>query len=146
MSKVEKAVADQAAVLESVRKSGSAKGKVAVSDDDGVLRGKLLHVDKIFSAVEGGFGFCDVVFAWDVNDQPYDNAYMTGCHLRFPHAMVRLDLRTYRNVPWDDNVPFFLGNFVKSDGSPYPLCPRQLLRRVLAQAEKLGFTVMVAAE
>ncbi|HYC38589.1 MAG TPA: hypothetical protein VEC19_19335, partial [Usitatibacter sp.] len=146
MTKVEKQVTEQASVLEAVRKTGSGKVKVAVSDIDGVLRGKYLHTDKFFSAVEGGFGFCDVVFGWDVGDQPYDNAYMTGWHLGFPDAMVRLDLATYRNVPWDNNVPFFLGNFVKQDGSPYPLCPRQVLKKVLARAEKMGFGVKVGCE
>ena len=133
-------------ILETIRNSPIGKVKVAVSDIDGVLRGKYIHRDKFFSAVEGGFGFCDVVFGWDVNDQTYDNAHLTGWHLGFPDAMVRLDLDTYRNVPWDGGVPFFLGNFVKADGSPYPLCPRQVLRRVLARAEKMGFDVMVGCE
>src|SRR5258708_23795804 len=60
--------------------------------------------------------------------------------------MVRLDLDTYRNVPWDGNVPFFLGNFVTAEGKPHPVCPRQVLKRVLARAKKMGFTVMVGAE
>src|SRR5258708_17042500 len=59
--------------------------------------------------------------------------------------MVRLDLDTYRNVPWDGNVPFFLGNFVTAEGKPHPVCPRQALKRVLARARKMGFTVMVGA-
>jgi len=146
MTKAEKAVTDQAGILEAVRKSGTGKVKVAAADIDGVLRGKYLHIDKFFSAVESGFGFCDVVFGWDVGDQPYDNAYMTGWHLGFPDAMVQLDLNTYRNVPWENNVPFFLGNFVKSDGSPYPLCPRQVLKRVLARAERMGFGVKIGSE
>src|ERR1700687_2680323 len=146
MSKSEKNVTDQATILEAIRKSGTGKVKVAVSDIDGVLRGKYIHTDKFFSAVESGFGFCDVVFGWDVGDQPYDNAYMTGWHHGFPDAMVRLDLATYRNVPWDGGVPFFLGNFVNADGTPHPLCPRQLLKRVLAGRERMGFTVMVGAE
>jgi glutamine synthetase len=133
-------------ILDAIRASPMGKVKVGVSDIDGVLRGKYLHKDKFFSAVEGGFGFCDVVFGWDVNDQPYDNAYMTGWQHGFPDAMVRLDLDTYRNVPWDGGVPFFIGDFVRSDGSPYALCPRQVLKRVLARAEKMGFKVMVGCE
>jgi glutamine synthetase len=137
---------DQASVLEEIRESGVAKVKVAAADIDGVLRGKYMHRDKFFSAVEGGFGFCDVVFGWDINDQPYDNAYMTGWHLGFPDAPVRIDLATYRRIPWDGGVPFFLGNFVKPDGQPYPLCPRQVLKRVLKRARKMGFQAMVGTE
>jgi glutamine synthetase len=146
MSKAGKAGVDQASVLEAIRKSGTGKVKVAAADIDGVLRGKYLHVDKFCSAVEGGFGFCDVVFGWDVNDQPYDNTHLTGWHQGFPDALVQLDLRTHRTVPWENDTPFFLGNFVKQDGSPYPLCPRQVLKGVLARAAEMGFQVMVGAE
>ena len=137
---------DAAAIVEAIRKSPLGKVKVAVSDIDGILRGKYLHKDKFLAAVEGGFGFCDVVFGWDSGDQCYDNTKLTGWHHGFPDAMVRLDLNTFRTVPWDGGIPFFLGHFVKADGSPLPICPRQVLRRVLARAQKMGFTAMVGAE
>ena len=61
-------------VAERVRKSGAHKVKVAVTDIDGVLRGKYIHVDKFLSALESGFGFCNVVLGWDSSDVCYDNA------------------------------------------------------------------------
>ena len=134
------------AVVEAIRKSPAGKVKVAVSDIDGILRGKYLHKDKFLSAVEGGFGFCDVVLGWDAHDQCYDNTKLTGWHHGFPDALVRLDLATYRTVPWDGGVPFFLGHFVTAGGEPHPVCPRQTLRRVLARGEKMGFAAMVGAE
>ena len=36
--------------------------KVAITDIDGVLRGKYMHRDKFLKATESGFGFCDVIF------------------------------------------------------------------------------------
>ncbi len=133
-------------VLESIRKSGVGKVKVAVSDIDGILRGKYLHRDKFFGAVEGGFGFCDVVFGWDSSDNCYDNAKVTGWQHGFPDATARLDLTTHRKVPWDGNVDFFLGEFINTDGSPYPVCPRQTLKKVLKRAEKLGVLPMCGIE
>ncbi len=137
--------------LAAVRKSGSQKVKVAVSDIDGVLRGKYLHVDKFTGVAEpapgGGFGFCDVVFGWDSADVTYDNTTLTGWQHGFPDALARIDLSTARRVPWDGNVPFFLGEFVEADNTtPSPLCPRQTLKRVLARAEKLGFRAMCGME
>jgi glutamine synthetase len=137
---------DAQAALKALGASGAPKIKVAVADIDGVLRGKYLHADKFASAVEGGFGFCDVVLGWDMTDAVYDNTTVTGWHHGFPDAMVRLDLATARRVPWDDQVPFFLGEFVTADGAPHPVCPRQTLRRVLARAEKLGFAAMCGLE
>jgi glutamine synthetase len=132
--------------LARIRKSGASKVKVACSDIDGVLRGKYLHKDKFEGAAEGGFGFCDVVFGWDSSDNVYDNAQVTGWQHGFPDALARLDLNTHRNVPWDGGVDFFLGEFINADGSPYPVCPRQTLKRVLNRAEKLGFQVMTGME
>jgi glutamine synthetase len=136
--------------LKAVEKSGAQKVKVAVSDIDGVLRGKYLHIDKFKSAAEpypaGGFAFCDVVFGWDSSDQCYDNTSVTGWQHGFPDALARLDLDTARNVPWDNNVPFFIGEFVNSDGTPHPLCPRQTLKKVLKRAEKLGVNPMCGME
>jgi glutamine synthetase len=132
--------------LAAVRASDTVKVKVACSDIDGILRGKYLHRDKFFGAAEGGFGFCDVVFGWDSQDACYDNAQVTGWQHGFPDAQARIDLSTARHVPWDGGVPFFLGEFVNADGSPYPVCPRQTLKRVLKRAEKLGVLPMAGME
>jgi glutamine synthetase len=132
--------------LTAIRQSSTGKVKVACSDIDGILRGKLLHRDKFFGAAESGFGFCDVVFGWDSGDQCYDNTQVTGWQHGFPDALARLDLGTLRHVPWDDKVPFFLGEFVNADGSPYAVCPRQVLKRVLRRAEQLGFQPMTGFE
>ena len=136
--------------LTAVRRSGTGKVKVAVSDIDGILRGKYLHIDKFLGAAQphpnGGFGFCDVVFGWDAMDQCYDNTTLTGWQHGFPDALARLDLNTHRHVPWDDGVPMFLGEFVNADGTPSPICPRQTLKRVLKRAEKLGVVPMAGME
>jgi glutamine synthetase len=134
------------AIVAQLRKEGATKVKVACSDIDGILRGKYLHIDKFAGALEGGFGFCDVVFGWDAHDQCYDNTQVTGWQHGFPDALARLDVGTLRRVPWDGNVPFFLGEFVNADGSPYPVCPRQILKKVLKRAEKLGFAPMCGIE
>jgi len=136
-------------VVDAVRKAPGTRVKVAVSDIDGILRGKYIHKDKFASAVEGGFGFCDVVFGWDSQDVCYDNTTLTGWHKGFPDAVARIDLGTQRSVPWDDNVPFFLGDFISMQNgkeAPHPLCPRQLLKRVLARAQLLGLTPMCGME
>ena len=140
---------NDAQVIQAVRAAPGNRVKVACSDIDGILRGKYIHKEKFYSAAESGFGFCDVVFGWDSSDVCYDNAKITGWHHGFPDAIARIDLQTFRQVPWDDHVPFFLGNFVRTvDGveEPLPICPRQVLKRVLKRAEKLGFSVLTGME
>lgn len=137
---------DTRQVLELVKQSGANKVKVAITDIDGILRGKYLHLDKFTSAVESGFGFCNVVFGWDSADLCYDNVGYTGWHSGYPDANVRLDPATYRRVPWDDNVPFLLGEMVNGDGTPMAICPRQLLKRVLAELAESGYSALAALE
>ncbi|HSV19813.1 MAG TPA: glutamine synthetase [Casimicrobiaceae bacterium] len=138
-----------AEALAAVRQSPGHRVKVAVSDIDGILRGKYIHKEKFTGVVEGGFGFCDVVYGWDLNDQCYDNTTLTGWHKGFPDAVARLDFGTHRKVPWDDHVDFFLGDFIQvRDGKeePFPLDGRQVLKRVLRRAAKLGVQPMCGLE
>ncbi len=133
-------------VIKQIRKSEASKVKVAVTDIDGVLRGKIMHVDKFLSSIESGFGFCNVVFGWDNSDTCYDNVDYTGWHTGYPDAKVNIDLSTYRTIPWDSHIPFVLGDFVDEGDRPLPICPRQVLKQILAQAEVAGLFPVVGIE
>ncbi len=65
-------------VLDELQLSDDTKVKVAVTDIDGVLRGKYLLKQKFDSAAEGGLGFCNVVLGWDSSDVCYDDVRYTG--------------------------------------------------------------------
>lgn len=133
-------------ILDLIKKSPHQKVRVAVTDIDGILRGKFLHKDKFLSAAESGFGFCDVVFGWDSSDVAYDNGTFTGWHSGYPDAQARIDLGTYRPIPWNDSVPFFLGDFVDAKGAPLHVCPRQLLKSVIAKSESMGMNPFYGME
>jgi len=126
-----------------VEERGITHVKVGLFDADGVLRGKYVSKAKFFSALESGIGFCDVVLGWDSNDQLYDNVTFTGWHTAYPDAPVRVIPDTCRELPFEDNTLFFLLEF---SGHAEPICPRGLLRRVLAKAEKLGLAASAAFE
>jgi len=68
---------DPREVLEEIHRSDTQKVKVAITDIDGILRGKYVHKEKFLSAAQGGFGFCNVVFGWDSSDVCYDDAAYT---------------------------------------------------------------------
>ncbi|MEP6750161.1 MAG: glutamine synthetase family protein [Bacteroidota bacterium] len=122
------------------------KVKVAITDIDGVLRGKVISFDKFKSIAEKGFGFCDVVFGWDVNDVAYDNASFTGWHTGYPDATAMVDLETFREIPWENDLPFFLADFGDVKGNGLPLCPRSLLKKIGHQATEAGFLPFFAQE
>ena len=150
---------------------GVEKVKLAVTDIDGVLRGKVISFEKLKGIVEKGFGFCDVVFGWDAGDRAYDNGAYTGWHTGYPDALAVVDADTFRRVPWEGGLPFFLADFRAPRGAgsgdggvgglddggvsglndggvgeALPVCPRGLLKKVIRQAEGEGYTAYFSQE
>lgn len=117
--------------------------KVGVFDIDGILRGKYISRSKFLSALDQGFGFCDVVLGWDSNDQLYDNVSFTGWHTGYPDAPVRILPSSCRPLPWEDDGLFFLCEFTPPGDA---LCPRNILRRVIERANRMGFEPYVGFE
>ena len=73
----------------------SGKVKVAITDIDGVLRGKYMSAEKFLSALKSNFGFCNVVFGWDAADMAYDNVEYTGWHSGYPDVPAHIDINTF---------------------------------------------------
>ncbi len=117
-------------VMRSLVEQDAEKVKLAVTDVDGVLRGKMVSIDKFRSIVEKGFGFCDVIFGWDAADLAYDNASVTGWHTGYPDATAIIDIQTFRQIPWENDTAFFLADFGDGEGKGLPVCPRGLLKRI----------------
>ena len=117
--------------------------KVGVFDVDGIMRGKYMSRDKFFSALDKGFGFCDVILGWDSKDQLYDNVSYTGWHTGYPDAPVRIIPESCRDIPFENEGLFFLGEFVNPADM---ICPRGTLIRVLERARSMGFVAQVGFE
>ncbi len=117
--------------------------RVGLFDVDGVLRGKYMSREKFFSALDDGFGFCDVVVGWDVDDQLYDNVKYTGWHTGYPDATARLVPETCRELQYEENGLLFLAEL---GGPAEQICPRGLLRRVIETAGGMGYEPLAALE
>jgi glutamine synthetase len=135
-----KSVADANKIVE---ERGLTHVKVGVFDGDAILRGKYMSKAKFLSALENGFGFCDVVLGWDSNDQLFDNVKYTGWHTAYPDAWVRVIPETCREIPFEENTLFFLCEFMNKAEE---ICPRGVLRRVLDKAASMGYEAYAAAE
>ena len=120
--------------------------KLGAFDIDATLRGKYISVDKFWSAAESGLGFCDVIFGWDIGDVLYDDVAFTGWHTGYPDAHCRIDLDSFRVVPWEPGTAFFLLDFCGPDGAPLAIAPRQVFARVLERARDRGYTAYFSAE
>jgi glutamine synthetase len=66
-------------IIDLVRASPAARVK-ALSPTSTACCGKYLHKINSCPRSTAGFGFCNVVFGWDMADQCYDNTTWTGWH------------------------------------------------------------------
>ena len=89
----------------------------------GCYEESLCISDKFLSALENGFGFCSVVFGWDMVDGDYENDIkVTGWHTGYGDFEAQVDLDTFRTIPWEDDVPFFLVDFGKAKAEDLVVC------------------------
>ncbi len=137
---------DEQQIISYLKEKNIDKIKFAFADIDGVLRGKVIHYKKFTDGLQKGYGFCDVVFGWDSSDVCNNNIELTGWHTGYPDQLCRIDLSTFRTIPWEDGIPFFLADFSKADGDDLPACPRSLLKRFTKECESLGFHPEFAQE
>lgn len=133
-------------IIDKVKSLPTNKVKLAITDIDGVLRGKVIHLDKFLSILDGGFGFCNVIFGWDVHDECYKNGKYTGWHSGYPDAKANIDFNTFRQVPWDNDMPFFLADFVDKSGDQLEICPRSLLKKIKSEANALNIDPIFSQE
>ena len=133
-------------VIEKLKKNKIDKIKLGIFDVDGIMRGKYVNMKKFSSSLESGFGFCDVVFGWDITDELYDKPSVTGWHTGYPDATAMIDENSLREIPWEPGTALFIADFKYPDGAPYPACPRQLCKTMLQKASSMGYEVKSAFE
>lgn len=110
--------------------------KVAGVDIDGQLRGKLMSKKKFLSIVESGFGFCSVIFGWDMHDKTYFRELkISNKENGYRDMVAEVDLSSFRRLPWEKNIPFFLCSFRNPEGGSLSACPRSVLERAVSKIE-----------
>ncbi|KAI0306617.1 glutamine synthetase/guanido kinase [Multifurca ochricompacta] len=125
------------------------KVKVAGFDVDGVLRGKFMSKEKFLSAASSdGFGFCSIIFGWDLHDAVYSKELLiSNAANGYRDLIATIDLSTYRRIPWENDVPFFLVSFLDPETkSPVSVCPRSVLKKVTGRAEQSGWQCLAGVE
>jgi len=126
--------------------------KIATIDVDGLLRGKLISREKFYSLFDekkegnGELAYCAAVFGWDMHDRFYPTEYSNSSN-GFADALARVDLSTFRRIPWENERPFFLLNMLDPHTrEELPVCPRSLLKNVAKKAADMGFKALAGVE
>ncbi|CAJ0837975.1 13906_t:CDS:2 [Entrophospora sp. SA101] len=113
--------------------------KVAGVDVDGILRGKILTKNKFLSTLDDGFGFCSVIFGWDMHDRAYsEELSISNSNNGYGDILAKVDLSTFRRIPWENNIAFFLLSYYDPvTKKPLYVCPRSLLNKFIKEYEYL---------
>lgn len=85
---------------------------------------------------------------WDIHDTTYSKELLISNRANgFRDLLSVIDLSTYRRIPWENNVPFFLVSFLDPD-TKQPICadPRGVLKRVVDRAESKGWQCYAGCE
>lgn len=72
-----------------------------------------------------------------MHDQMYSKELLISNRANgYRDVIAVIDLQTYRRIPWENDVPFFLVSFVDPDTKqPIFACPRSTIRRAMKKAE-----------
>lgn len=118
-----------------------------ITDIDGVCRGKTLSGERMADMLSDGGTIASAVFGWDIADDLYTHGVdFAGMGTALGEIGLRLDPTTARQLPWDEQRWVLIGEHLRPDGTPLPICPRQLLKQVLATAQAAELTVHVGVE
>ena len=114
--------------------------QVSGSDIDGISRGKLMAKSKFLKCLDEGFGFCSVIFGWDMHDKTYSTGVqVSNKENGFADILAKIDTSTFR-YRGTDKAPMFLLDFHDpNSGKPLDMCPRSVLKSVCEKLKVLGF-------
>ena len=89
--------------------------------------------------------FCS---GWDIHDAVYSRELLiSNKDNGYRDVIAKIDLSTYRRIPWEGNVPFFLVSFLDPETKePLSVCPRSVLHRTAQRAEEKGWSCFAGVE
>lgn len=114
-----------------------------IPDLNGALRGKFAAADKV--AGGSGSAVCTVFYQFSPTDDVWiskHGSYENG----FPDVMGAPDLSTLVTLPWREGMASVLFDVNYLDGTPFPLAPRHVLKRVAERFDETGYRAMFGVE
>lgn len=78
---------------------------------------------------------------WDIHDTVYSRELLiSNKENGYRDLIAKIDLSTFRRIPWENNVPFFFVSFFDPDTrKPLFADPRNVLKRVMDIGSDLGY-------
>ncbi|MBI3326567.1 MAG: glutamine synthetase, partial [Nitrospinae bacterium] len=129
-------------ILLHARQSGVKLVRFLYCGNDGLVRGKTAYIEALESCLEAGIGLTVAMQSFTMLDRIAPGGTFG------PVAEIRLvpDLDTFAILPYSPKSARVLVDMVQLDRTPWPVCPRTFLKRMIARATERGLRVMAAFE
>lgn len=120
---------------------------VAVPDPFGRLVGKRFRADYfVGSVLSHGTHGCNYLLTVNIEMDPLDGFRVANWDSGFGDFVMRPDLGTIREIPWQPGAAMVLCDFVREDGRLVAEAPRSVLLGQLEALRGLGFDCVSATE
>jgi glutamine synthetase len=135
-----------------IRELGLRTVRLAVADQHGVPRGKMMSPAAAVAAMSDGLDFSGAIYSLDTGNQVFVPAFARGGGFGiaeftgFPDVVLVPDPATFRVLPWADRTGWMLCDVYFGNGQPVPLDGRGLLRRVLRDLAETGYDLLAGLE
>lgn len=126
------------------RESGARTVRLEATNPEGCFLGKIVEGKKFASGVDSGFAFADLLFGLDLGNAPAFGFAYPDWRGHLDDVYFRPDMSTL--VEWEQGLDAVIGDYWLKDGTPVPLCPRNLVRKMVDRLSAVGFTATVAVE
>lgn len=138
---VEASLADRA--VEAMLNGSLDLVQMEVPDLNGALRGKFVAAKKVAGGSKSAV--CTVLYQFTPTDDVWvseHGSYENG----FPDMLGVPDLSTAVELPWRRGMAAVIYDVNRPDGTPFPLAPRNVLRRVTERFVATGYTPLFGVE
>jgi glutamine synthetase len=120
---------------------------VALTDMQGRLMGKRVQAEAFLKGVvDHGIHFCTYLLGTDMEMNTPDGFKLMNWETGYGDWIGRQVWETTRVLPWLDSTAIVLCDATDDGGEEIPVSPRTMLKRQVARAAKLGYTVMAGTE
>lgn len=124
--------------------SGVRHYRLEATNHDGSLLGKNVAPRKFAAGSKSGFAFADLLFGLDLGNLPQSGFAFPEWRGHLEDVYFRPDMST--QIEWQPGVQSVIGDFWSTNGDPVPICPRNLVKQMVARLGTLGYTATIAVE
>ncbi len=115
-------------------------------DMQGRIVGKRVTGHFFLDSIKDEMHACDYLLAVDIGMEPVPGYRAASWEKGYGDFTVKCDMSTLRRIPWLEGTALVVGDVQDHDGNDLPHSPRGILKRQLARARDMGFTVNTASE